>query len=193
MKVNSRGTHDIYIDDLVGLGLDLIKSDSLKRSKRAPLLAIDACSRRRAPDEPIPSYDMAARHKLDAEGLLEETKMILGWMWDFRRLTISLPTNKFTAWTEGIIEMMNSKNLMGKTLETTIGRLTHVSMIIPPVHHFLRCLHKLHFRAKNNNRRLTNNPQICIYDLKLMKKFLKWKLHIANQLTFIDWTCAQED
>jgi hypothetical protein len=32
MKVNSRGTHNIYIDDLVGLGLDLLKSDNLKRS-----------------------------------------------------------------------------------------------------------------------------------------------------------------
>jgi hypothetical protein len=62
MKVNSRGTHDIYINDLVGLGLDLLKSDNLKRSEQAPLLAIDACSRRRAPDEPIPHYDMAARY-----------------------------------------------------------------------------------------------------------------------------------
>jgi hypothetical protein len=41
VKVNSRGTHDIYIDDLVGLGLDLTKSDNLKRSKQAPLLATD--------------------------------------------------------------------------------------------------------------------------------------------------------
>jgi hypothetical protein len=59
-------------------------------------------------------------------------------------------------------------------LETTIGRLTHVSMIIPPVHHFLSRLCKLHFRAKNNNQRLTNIPQTCIDDLKLMKKILKW-------------------
>jgi hypothetical protein len=57
---------------------------------------------------------MAARHKLDAEGLLEETKMILGWMWDFRCLTISLLTKKITAWTEGINEMINSKNLIAK-------------------------------------------------------------------------------
>jgi hypothetical protein len=152
VKVNSRVTHDIYINDLFELGLDLLKSDNLKRSKRAPLLAIDGCSRRRAPDEPIPRYyDMAARHKLDAEGLLEETKIILGWMWDFRCLTISLPINKFTAWTEGINEIINSKNFTAKTLETAIRRLTHVSMIIPPVHHFLSCLHELHFRAKNNN------------------------------------------
>jgi hypothetical protein len=150
VKVDSRGTHNIYIDGLVGLGLDLLKSDNLKRSEQAPLLAIDACSRRQAPDEPITRYDMAARHKLDAESLLEETKMILGWMWDFRCPIISLPINNFTEWTEGINEMI-SKNLTAKTLETTIWRLTHVSMIIPPVHHFLSCLCKLHFRVNNNN------------------------------------------
>jgi hypothetical protein len=151
VKVNSRSTHNIYINDLVGLGLDLPESDNLKRSKQAPLLAIDVCSRRHAPDEPIPRYNLAARLKLNAEGLLEETKMILGWMWDFRRLTISLPTNKFTAWTDGINEMIDSKNLTAKALETTIGRLTHISMIVSSVHHFLSRLRKLHFRAKNNN------------------------------------------
>ncbi len=78
VEVDSRGTHNIYIDDLVSLGLDLPGTDNLKRSEQAPLLAIDACSRRRTPVEPIPQHDMAARHKLWAEGLLEETKMILG-------------------------------------------------------------------------------------------------------------------
>jgi hypothetical protein len=63
---------------------------------------------------------------------------------------------------------------MAKMLETSIGRLTHVSMIIPPVHHFLSCLRELHSRAKNNNQSLTNIPQICINDEKLMKKILKW-------------------
>jgi hypothetical protein len=126
------------------------------------------------PVEPIPQHDMAARHKLWADGLLEETKMILGWMWDFRRLIISLPINKCTAWTEGINKMIKNKNLTAKILKTTIGRLTHVSMIIPAVHHFLSQLHELHFRAKNNNQCLTNIPQICIDDLDLMKKFLKW-------------------
>jgi hypothetical protein len=38
---------------------------------------------------------MAARHKLWAEGWLKEMKMILGWLWDFWQLTISLPDNKY--------------------------------------------------------------------------------------------------
>jgi hypothetical protein len=201
VEVDSRRTHDTYIDDLIGLGLDLPGTDNLKRSEGAPLLAIDAYSRQRTPVKPIPRHNMAARHKLWAEGLLEEAQMILGWRWDFRRLIISLPINKCTAWTEGINKMIKNKNLTAIILETTIGRLTHVSMIIPAVHHFLSRLRELHFQAKNNNQRLTNIPQICIDDLELMKKFLKWghegismnQIAYRNQLTFISLTRVLED
>ncbi len=84
------------------------------------------------------------------------------------------PHHKCTAWTEGINKMIKNKSLTAKILETTIGRLIHISMIIPAVHHFLSRLRELHFQAKNNNRCLTNIPKICIDDLELMKKFLKW-------------------
>jgi hypothetical protein len=57
---------------------------------------------------------MAARHKLWAKGLLEETKMILGWRWDFRHLIIFLPINKCTAWAEGMNEMIKNKKSDGK-------------------------------------------------------------------------------
>jgi hypothetical protein len=83
VKINPRGIHDIYIVNLIGLGLDLPDCDNIKRSERAPLLAIDAFSWCVHKEEPIPHYNMAARHKLIAEGLLEESKMILGWKWDF--------------------------------------------------------------------------------------------------------------
>jgi hypothetical protein len=33
---------------------------------------------------------MAAHKKLNAKAPLEEAKMILGWLWNFRALTISL-------------------------------------------------------------------------------------------------------
>ena len=76
VSINERGTHDIFIDDLVGLGLDLPSCNNKSRSEAAPLLAIDTCSRRVAADEPIPRLNMAAMHKLCAEGRLEEIKMI---------------------------------------------------------------------------------------------------------------------
>ena len=77
IKVNKFCIHDIYIDDLIGLGLNLPDSDNRKRSERAPLLVMDICARQPDPNEPIPRYEMAARKKLDAKDLLSETKMIL--------------------------------------------------------------------------------------------------------------------
>jgi hypothetical protein len=102
VEVNKFGIRDIYIDDLISLGLDLPDSDKCKRLECAPLLAMDICACQPDPNEPIPHYKMAARKKLDAEGLLSKTKMILGWLWNFCNLTISLPENKLMAWTDGI-------------------------------------------------------------------------------------------
>jgi hypothetical protein len=174
VDVNKFGIHNIYIDDLIGLRINLPDSDHCKRSECAPLLAMDICARWPNPNEPIPRYKMAARKKLDAEGRLSETKMILGWLWNFCSLTISLPKNKPIAWTDGINKLITKKRVGKKELETTIGRLTHVSMIIPPVHHFLSSLRKLLQQIKNNNCCMSTIPKICVDDLHLMKDFLRW-------------------
>jgi hypothetical protein len=42
---------------------------------------------------------MDARDKLKAKAGLSKMKMILGWVFDFRHHLISLPENKFIAWT----------------------------------------------------------------------------------------------
>jgi hypothetical protein len=108
VEINKFGIHNIYIDDLIGLSLNLPDSDNHKRSECAPLSAMDICARRPDPNEPILHYKMTARKKLDAKGLLSKTKMILGWLWNFCNLTISLPENKLIAWTDGV------KNLIAK-------------------------------------------------------------------------------
>jgi hypothetical protein len=94
--------HNIYINNLIGLGLDLPKCNNKKHLEAAPLLAIDACLQRVTNNKSIPCHNMATLHKLSAEGRLEEMKMILGWMWDFLGLTISLPIDKYTAWLASI-------------------------------------------------------------------------------------------
>ncbi len=40
VEINPRGIHDIYINNLVGLGLDLPDCDNMKRSERAPSLQL---------------------------------------------------------------------------------------------------------------------------------------------------------
>ncbi len=68
VDVNKFGIHYIYINDLIGLGINLPDSVHRKRSECAPLLAMDICARRLDPNEPTPRYEMAARKKLDAKG-----------------------------------------------------------------------------------------------------------------------------
>ena len=114
-------------------------------------LAIEVAARPNDPNEPIPCEPMIARNKLTAEGGLSETKMILGWLFNFRTLIVSLPDHKFIAWTAAIQKMVTSKCTTSKDLETTIGRMGHMGFVIPWVHHFLSCLCSLHFCSKKSS------------------------------------------
>jgi hypothetical protein len=99
--------------------------------------------------EPIPRHDMPAENKFEAEAAAEETKIVLGWHFHFRMLVISLPENKFIAWTASINIMIETKTKRAKELETCIGRMGHVSFILPGINHFLSGLRCLLRRAKN--------------------------------------------
>ncbi len=115
---------------------------------------------------------MDARDKLKAEAGLSETKMILGWIFDFRQLLISLPKNKFIAWMTNINKLLVDRSSTAKELESTIGKLGHLALAFPGAHHFvLRCLRELHRLATHRHSiQLSDN---CHKDLLLMLRFLK--------------------
>ncbi len=147
IEIDPKGIHDIYIDDIIPLMVDLPDTDNLARCEAAALLAIHATACPNHPNEPIPWEEMEARDKLSAEAGLEEKKVILGWLVDFRRLIILLPHNKFIAWTESINEILSHGTSTAKVLETTIGRLGHLGTIIPFVYRFLSRLRDLQWKA----------------------------------------------
>ncbi len=64
---------------------------------------------------------MEARNKLESKALLEETKTILCWLTNFRRLLIILPDNKLTAWITAIEKMIKDGTTTAKMLEANIG------------------------------------------------------------------------
>ena len=171
LPINHKGTHDIYLDDLIALTLDVPGSNNLKRCAGAHLLAIAATARPSHDDEPIPREEMEAINKLVAEATPEEMKTILGWMMDFRRLIISLPFNKHQAWSSDIQNILVRGSAKANELETMIGRLGHLGMVIPFVYHFLSRLREWHHKSKNK-RYPTNMPAECRLDLILMLKFL---------------------
>jgi hypothetical protein len=109
---------DVYINDTIGLTVDLPDTDNANQMERARLLAIHMAVRPVDHREPILRNEMAAKAKLSTEGALEEQKIILlGWYFDLQRLTMALPENKLTAWTESI----NSMLLTGKTTSKSLS------------------------------------------------------------------------
>ena len=170
IPIDPRGMVDVYIDDLIGLTVETPNSENVARLERATLLALHTLARPVHPDEPIPREPIAALAKLIAEAGLEETKTILGWFFDFRTLTVKLPMNKFTAWSNAIKEMIANKSTKPKELECNIGRLVHLSMVLPSILHFMSRLRELHTRSLNRSSIKIN--ETCLDDLKLMLRFL---------------------
>ena len=121
-------------------------------------------------NEPIPRELMAAVTKLIEEGGLEESKIILGWEIDFRRLIAALPDNKFTAWSDELSRMLHVGHTTATELEKNIGRLVHLGRIIPAVNHFLSRLRDLQRRAKT--RRIIKLTDDCKKYIALMLRFL---------------------
>ncbi len=67
-----------------------------------------------------------------------------------------------------IEKLILKQKVTAKELEMIIGQLTHVSVIIPLIHHFLSQIQELQKQATNNNWHATSIPEICIDDLTLI-------------------------
>ncbi len=72
-------------------------------------------------NKPIPHEPIIARDKLKAEGALAETKVILGWHFNFWTLTVTLPENKHIALSNEINKMLVGGRTSKKSLESMIG------------------------------------------------------------------------
>ena len=169
VPIDARGINEVYIDDNVGLAVDLPGSGNAKRIERAALLAIYTAARALSPNEPIPRETMEARNKQAAEAAAEEIKRVLGWICNFRTLMISLPDDKVKAWTGDIKAMLEAGKVAADVLESSIGRFVNVGMIIPQVHHFLSRLRSLLKRAKKRRLPAPINEN-CKADLLLMER-----------------------
>ena len=167
------------------MSLDIPGSNNLERCAGAHLLAIATTARPSHLYEPIPREEMEAINKLIAEATPEESKLILGWMMDFHKLIISLPDNKYQAWSTCINELLVKGSAKAKELESLIGRLGHLGMDIPYVYHFLSRLREWHHKSKNK-RHPTNMPIECRLDLILMLRFLA-KAHDGIDMNIISY------
>jgi hypothetical protein len=175
IPVDPRAITNIYIDYLTSVTINIEGKDNLVRCDRAPLLAIDTCLHPLDPKEPIPCKTIEAMNKLHSEALLQEAKTILGWHINFYWLLIKLWDNKYISWTAAIENMLEDRASAAKILETTIGSLVHLGLVIQCIHHFMIQLCGLHTKAVKRCMVKINGKYSK--DLEMMLGFLK----IANE------------
>ena len=81
--------------------------------------------------------DLISDNKNEADGAPEEIIICLGWQLNTRALIVSLPLHKYQAWESQITAIISAKTTTGKTLESILGRLENVAIIITMFGHFL--------------------------------------------------------
>jgi hypothetical protein len=97
IPIDPRGYTDVYIDNSMGLTVNLPSTMNADQLEAVFPLAIEVAARPNNANEPIPCEKMIAEDKLTAEGGLSETKTILGWYFNFRTLTVALSEHKHIA------------------------------------------------------------------------------------------------
>ena len=147
IPIDPYGYTDVYIYDTTGLTIDLPGTQHADRLEAAIPLAIEVAAWPNDINEPIPREPMVAQDKLKAEGGLVETKIILGWHFNFQTLTMMFPKHKHITWSKEIRTMITKGQTTKKLLKLTIRRLGHVGFVIPWVFHFLSQLRALLTRA----------------------------------------------
>ena len=125
---------------------------------------------------------MSAQAKLLAKAGAEEIKIVLGWILNFRTLTISLPKHKYVYWKVAILEILEAGNTYFKKLEQMIGRLVHLGIVLSSIHYFISRLREL-LRKSANGRRINLNTNV-IEDLRLMLFFLE-ESHIGVDMNLL--------
>ena len=146
-KTPKRGTCDVYIDDIATVTVD--EPGNALRAKEVVPLAVHALGRPQSEVEHLPRDNLVSISKLAAEGSPTEEIVMLGFLLNTRRLTISLPNHKFTAWSTSVKNIKARGVTTHDELDTMVGRLTHLSAIVPPILHFMSRLRQLRDRAQN--------------------------------------------
>ena len=166
------GRVDGFIDDLINVFADT--PDNCRRQPHVVPLAMHVTSCPHAGDanEPVPRRPILSLPKLIAEGRPEEVQVVLGWRLNTRLLEISLPDNKYKAWTGDIHHLIRAGRCGAKGLETLVGRLNHASYIMPNARHFMSRIRQglLESKGRKGPRRGVSSE--AIYDLYLWLSFL---------------------
>ena len=133
-QISDRGGVNIFIDNTTTVTVDL--PGNRDRARAAVSLAIYTVGQPPSENEPIPRHELVLLFKLTTEAALDETKTLLGWQIDTKRLIVSLPDHKHKYCKANFQKILNDKQTNYETLDTIIGRLTNITVIMQPILHF---------------------------------------------------------
>ena len=190
IPIDTHGSHDLYIDDIIGLAIDISGTNHVTCGEAAALLAIETTAWLNHPNEPVPQESMDAIDKQFAKAGLTELEMILGWEFVFRHLRISLPENKFIVWTTDINHLLAAGTTTTKELELTVGQLGHLALVVPGVYHFLSRLRELqqlvtHCRLIRISDNCRDNLLLMLRLLDIAKKGINMNLIVFHKPTHV--------
>jgi hypothetical protein len=187
IPIDDIGKADIYIDDTIGVALDI--GDNANCVSAAIPLAIHTLACPLDPLDEIPREEIISLKKFSAEGRPSELKTVLGWIINSRSLSISLPMDKHNEWCHDINEILASGRVQKSIMEALIGQLNHVAYIMDMLRNFLSRLRMALQRTLLHH--FTYLPSCEKEDLKLMLYFLQiaaFKGVSMNNLSFMKAT-----
>ena len=170
-------TADVFIDDIITVGVDT--GNNATKLRAGPCTAMHAIAQQGNEEMSIPRQDFIAMDKNEAEGAPEEIKIILGWVIDSRRLLIQLPAHKHAAWTSQLQSFTQRKSTNSKDIESLLGRLEQVALILPMFGHFLNNIRHTQIKAAAARRPHLINKRTRD-DLILAQSFLDHAVRGVN-------------
>ena len=115
--------------------------------------------------------------KLLGEGILCESKIILGWLLNTRSFHVYLPLEKSCDWIQMIDNLISYHEAMEKVMDSLFGRLNHVGYILPTGKYFLNRLQGLLNRCQRFGKQKINESK--------RKDLILWKTLLDNTSTKI--------
>ena len=136
VPVTATSKCDCFIDDIIQVFLDT-PDNRAKQPHVVPLAVHVSCRPHADKEEPIKRRPLLSQEKVEAEGAPAELQIVLGWSLNTRVLLLSLPLDKFLAWTDDIRSTLKKSRTSFEDLESLIGRLNHAAFVIPLSRHFI--------------------------------------------------------
>ena len=174
---------DVFIDDIITMGVDV--ADNLKRIMAAPCTVMHAFTHSVDGPSHIPRQNFIADDKNEAEGGPEEVKIVLGWELNSRSLSVHLPFHKFRAWSSQVDSFLSRKTSNAKDLQSVLGRLENIAIMIPMFAHFLNNIRALEIKASLTSKNQFLN-QRTKDDFELAKRFIA-KAHAGVNMNLISF------